>query len=316
MSKIKSAIFYGILCILINDANAAPAASAYIKPDTYNYMYPYMNNQMRTDLNPGVMPNQNTNPMDIVVRTTQMGNARRVVARPTNTARVATTTQPQRGLRQRPNTARTSLNPTARQNVSTDRRPPLVQNNGRPDDAGYYRTINDPNARLQSTEPRVSSVRCLADYTTCMDNYCKRENTPYNRCYCSAKLSQIDSTYQPTIDALITEILKLKNTATWTDAEMNEYWDQMVGRHTGDNSWINIDNALNIDWASMDSRVRGQTAFNTGHEYCVQHLRGCGYMLTNLRDAYRSEITRDCATYEQALQKIKNAAESIVESYK
>ena len=316
MSKIKSAIFYGILCILINDANAAPAASAYIKPDTYNYMYPYMNNQMRTDLNPGVMPNQNTNPMDIVVRTTQMGNARRVVSRPTNTARAATTTQPQRGLRQRPNTARASLNPTARQNVSTDRRPPLVQNNGRPDDVGYYRTINDPNARLQSTEPRVSSVRCLADYTTCMDNYCKRENTPYNRCYCSAKLSQIDSTYKGAIDSLITQILTIKNTNNWSDSEMDEYWMATVGKYSNSNSWTNIDNALNINWADTESRVRGQNAFVTGHDYCVQYLRGCSYMATNLRDAYRSQINRDCATYEQSLGRLKNAAESIVEMYK
>ncbi|MDW3024125.1 MAG: hypothetical protein R8N50_00330, partial [Alphaproteobacteria bacterium] len=27
----------------------------------YNYMYPYMNNQMRTNLNPGVTPSQNSN---------------------------------------------------------------------------------------------------------------------------------------------------------------------------------------------------------------------------------------------------------------
>ena len=315
MLRKKLGLIFTLLALYIGGAHAAPAASAYIKPDTYNYMYPYMNNKMRTDLNPGVMPNQNTNPMDIVVRTTQIAEPRRVVSRQsrTNTARAATTT-PQRGVRARPNTAR-AVTQSARTNAYTPQRTATPQTSGRIDTTGIYR--NQPiTTASEPTTNRVSSVRCLADYTTCMDNYCKRENTAYNRCYCSAKLSQIDSMYQPAIEQLVNQILTLRNTNTWTDAEMNEYWDQHIGKYTNDNSWINLDNALNIDWASMDSRVRGQNAFNTGHEYCVQHLRGCGYMLTNLRDAYRSEITRDCGTYEQALQKIKNAAESIVESYK
>lgn len=88
-----------------------------------------------------------------------------------------------------------------------------------------------------------------------------------------------------------------------------------IGKYTGDNSWVNLDNALNINWASMESRVRGAQAFATGHEYCVQHLRGCAYIASNLRDAYRSEIARDCASYESGLIKIKNTAESVVEAY-
>ena len=76
-----------------------------------------------------------------------------------------------------------------------------------------------------------------------------------------------------------------------------------------------LDNALNINWAGMESRVRGQNAFATGHEYCVQHLRGCYYMAGNLRDAYRSEIARDCAEYEQSLMTLKSVAETVVESY-
>jgi hypothetical protein len=39
-------------------------------------------------------------------------------------------------------------------------------------------------------------------------------------------------------------------------------------------------------------------------------------MKDNLRDAYRSEISRDCMDYEQYLQNIRNAAESIVKAYK
>ena len=162
----------------------------------------------------------------------------------------------------------------------------------------------------------VSSSRCLADYIDCMNDYCQREDTEYNRCYCSSKLAQIDSQYKPEIDRLIKEILTLKSENYWTDAEMDEYWMEMIGQYTGDNSWHNLDEALNIDWSGTESTVRGQQAFAIGHQYCVQHLSGCAYMQTNMRDAYRSEISRDCAAYETSLQRLKNAAESIVEAYK
>ena len=115
---------------------------------------------------------------------------------------------------------------------------------------------------------------------------------------------------------LITQILQLKNTNYLSDDEMNAYWMSVFNKYSGSSSWENIDSALDIDWASMESRVRGQNAFATGHEYCVQHLRGCDYMASNIRNAYRSEIGRDCGEYEQYLQNIRNAAESIVEAYK
>ena len=148
-----------------------------------------------------------------------------------------------------------------------------------------------------------------------MNRYCLREDTAYNRCYCSAKLSQIDANYQPTIDSLIKQILELQNNGSWSATEMNEYWESRISIYTGDNSWKNLDNLLDIDWASMESRVRGQNAFATGHEYCVQHLQGCFYMASNLRDAYRSQINTDCASYEKSLQRLKNAAESILQAY-
>lgn len=149
-----------------------------------------------------------------------------------------------------------------------------------------------------------------------MNGYCERENTDYNRCYCSSKLAQIDSQYKPAIDSLIKQILTIKNDKYLTDAELNEYWMNTVGKYTGENSWTNLEDALDINWANTESRVRGQQAFAMGHEYCVQYLKNCAYMQTNMRDAYRSEIARDCATYETSLQKLKNAAESIVESFK
>lgn len=161
----------------------------------------------------------------------------------------------------------------------------------------------------------VSSKRCFADYKTCMDSYCERSNTAYNRCYCNAKLAQIDAKYQDKIDSLIQEIIKLKYNTDATDAEIKSYWDSTVGVYTKTNPWVNIDNALNIDWADMASRVRGQNAFAAGHTYCVNHLRACSSMASNLRDAYKSETERDCSTYEKTLERIQMAAESVIESY-
>lgn len=167
------------------------------------------------------------------------------------------------------------------------------------------------------TNERVSSQRCFADYKECMEMYCQREDTAYNRCYCSAKLSQIDSKYQKKIDDLIQQIIKLQyNNPDATSEEIKEYWDQTIGVYTHTNPWVDIENALNIEWPDSQSRIRGQQAFNTGHDYCVRNLRACYYMASNMRDAYKSEIARDCEAYEKTLQKIQNAAESVVESYK
>lgn len=290
----------------------------------YNYMYPYLSNQMRTDLNPGVTTSQSTSPINAIVRTTKMSGERRVVPRPTVT-RSATNTTTRRTTP--PNTTaqrRTTPAPVRAQNTNRRvvarsglRQNARIRNATRGDTSYTARTTANTANYAESSTARISSARCLADYTQCMNGYCERKKTAYNKCYCSSKLSQIDSQYQDTIDNLIKQILTLRGTNQWSESEMNEYWMQTVGKYTGtENSWTNLENALNIDWAGMESRVRGQSAFNTGHEYCVQHLRGCSYMAANLRDAYRSEIARDCATYEQSLQLLKNAAESIIEANK
>ncbi len=177
-------------------------------------------------------------------------------------------------------------------------------------------TTRATNSGYTKTE-RVSSQRCFADYKECMEMYCQREDTAYNRCYCSARLSQIDSKYQKKIDDLIQQMIKLQYAySDATNDEIKEYWDQTIGVYTHTNPWVNIENALNIEWPDSQSRIRGQNAFKTGHEYCIQHLRACYYMASNMRDAYKSEIARDCETYEKTLQKIQNAAESVVKSYK
>lgn len=227
---------------------------------------------------------------------TSNSDNRRVVPRGTSTtARVASVTS----------NPRTS-NGRNVQTVAT-RKTPVVQ----------ARTTTTRTTSSTTTGERVSSQRCFADYKECMEMYCLREDTAYNRCYCSAKLSQIDAEYQNKIDELIQQIIKLQySNPDATSEEIKEYWNQTIGVYTGTNPWVNIENALNIEWPDSQSRIRGQNAFNTGHEYCVRHLRACSYMASNMRDAYKSEIARDCETYEKTLQKIQNAAESVVESYK
>ena len=167
-----------------------------------------------------------------------------------------------------------------------------------------------------ASQDSVSSQQCFARYKECMDTYCERQDAAYDRCYCSAKLAQIDSKYQKKIDSLIQQIIRLKYNNSVSDEEINAYWDETVGVYTHTNPWVNIDNALNIDWSSTENRIRGQNAFTTGHSYCVGYLRSCSYMAQSLRDAYKSEIERDCATYEQGLSHIQMAAESVVENYK
>ncbi len=313
------------LCLFIAtapDAGAATRAAAATGTTgyNYNYMYPYMNNQMRTNLNPGVTTSQSTSPIDVVVKTEKMSGERRVVPRRGTSGRSATTP-----MVFGPTTATTttSRNTPATQSSTTQRR--VVARSGTRTGTMARATRDDNavqnpgrNTSITYTAPSakaVSSSRCLADYTDCMNDYCERPESAYNRCYCSSKLAQIDSKYQTEIDTLVKKLLSLQTENRWSDSEMTEYWESVMGTYGDDNAWTALDQALDIDWAATESRVRGQQAFNTGHEYCAQYLQNCYYMASNLRDAYRSEIARDCAAYETSLQRIKNAAESIIEAY-
>ena len=177
------------------------------------------------------------------------------------------------------------------------------------------RTTSNTITNSAQKYPKLPSSQCFANYKECMDSYCERKDTAYNRCYCGARLAQIDSKYQNKIDSLIQQIIKLKYNTDATDSDIKSYWDATIGSYSGTNPWVSIDNALNINWADTESRVRGQNAFNTGHNYCVNFLRSCSYMASNLRDAYKSEIERDCTTYEKGLERIQMAAEGVIESY-
>ena len=307
--------FFITLCFAIY-AMAAGAAvqkpAMYVDPNAYAYMYPYMNNQMRTALNPGTTVAMVNNPIDVVVKTKQLSTPRRVVARPgtqSTNARAATTQSVQNTVSTRRVVPRAATNQTVAPRATSATR-------------GVANRAARGNARAaanatetQTTVYDVPTTRCLAGYTECMDNYCARENTAYNRCYCSAKLAQIDSKYQDEISEMSIQIIKLRAGGAWTDAEMNEYWMERVGQYVGENSWMNLENALDIDWPTADERTRGQQVFLTGHEYCVAHLRNCASMASNMRDAYRSRISRDCDAYEQNMQRIHDAAAAMIEYY-
>lgn len=283
---------------------------------SHNDVYPYRLNNAQVKSDKKITSNNTIN-----ANSSAPIGKRNVVKRQTN-ARATTSVGATN------NTTNQQRNVVPRNNTATMRaaqKTPVIRNiGGRGSSNTVVRSAapvraRSTNARATTTttsNTRVSSERCFSDYKECMEMYCLREDTPYNRCYCSAKLAQIDSKYQNKIDSLIQEIVRLKYNTDATSAEIQEYWDKTVGTYTQTNPWVNIENALNIDWADTQSRIRGQNAFNTGHEYCVNNLRACSYMASNLRDAYKSEISRDCETYEKGLQKIQMAAESVIESYK
>lgn len=285
---------------------------------SHNDVYPYrLNNTKPSNTN---KKNISTNTIG-TISASPIGK-RGVIKRQTN-ARAATTgnqnySNDNRRIVPRNNktTARVAANTNSNPRVSDGRSVQTVSARQTPVANRNSNTVRTASSGSVTNE-RVSSQRCFADYKECMEMYCQREDTAYNRCYCSAKLSQIDSKYQKKIDDLIQQIIKLQyNNPDTTSEEIKEYWDQTIGVYTHTNPWVDIENALNIEWPDSQSRIRGQQAFNTGHDYCVRNLRACYYMASNMRDAYKSEIARDCEAYEKTLQKIQNAAESVVESYK
>ena len=297
----------------------------FINKSLYENVYPStLNNSKNSDGIPIIQSAKQKKNTPNITSSAPMGK-RNISKRPTN-ARAATNAtksvvqsvpQQTRRVVPRATTARSATKNSTQANNRVQSNRGIVSrgtpNTNTARSARLVRTLATPTA--STATGATSSQRCFADYKNCMDSYCERTDAAYSRCFCSAKLAQIDSKYQPKIDSLIQQIIKLKYNTDATDAEIKSYWDETVGVYTGTNPWVNIDNALNIDWADTQTRFRGQNAFTAGHTYCVNHLRACSYMASNLRDAYKSEIERDCSTYEKTLEKIQIAAESVIESY-
>lgn len=310
----KGISFFAILLTISNAFGAANYIPKRFNTITsHDDVYPYRlnNTQQTTKKTSNTMNTTSVAPVGkrgIVKRTTNARAATTNINSNTSDRRVVPRTNTITTVRAANNTTLNSHTTDGRtkQNV-VQRSAPIV----RVRNTNSARTTSD----YTSTE-KVSAKRCFADYKECMEMYCQHEDTPYNRCYCSSKLSQIDSKYQNKIDELIQEIVRLQYSSDTTSEDIKEYWDKTVGVYTKTNPWVNIDNALNIEWPDAESRVRGQNAFNTGHEYCVKNLHACSYMSSNMRNAYKSEIARDCDTYEKSLQKIQMAAESVIQTYK
>lgn len=303
-------------CALQIGNGFAASSSDYISKSEYERMYPYMNTQMRTSL----ASDENTNSArqganSVYTRTNSATSAsagsRRVVSRSASSssaARSATSS----GVARSGTSSRTS---TASPYSSTKRVVPRSGTSSRSTRTDGSYTADLSSNTYTGNTINISAARCLSDYTTCMNEYCEREDTEYNRCYCSPKLAQIDSEYQETIQDLVMEIIDLQYDGDYTDTEMAEYWQDKIVQYTGTNSWVALDSALDIDWLATQSRVQGQETFLVGHEYCSQHLDGCYYMAANMRDAYISDISRDCASYESGLDAVKTVAESVIEAY-
>ena len=310
------------------------AASNYIPKQFSNTstgegMYPYsLNNRRNETVN--TQKRNNVSGIGGGGAPMQSVGKRGVVKRPsparaaTTITNTKTTSTNNRRVVPRSNVARSGTNTNAMRNTYTSNRN-VVARSGTRSNGLHSINARSTTVRRQATNTttssNVSSQKCFANYKECMEMYCKREDTAYNRCYCSAKLAQIDSKYQKTIDDKIKQIIELQNTTIKPNPDdeelstVKDYWEETVQQYTGTNPWVDIDKALDIKWPDTETRFRGQNAFNIGHEYCVAHLRACSYMASNMRDAYKSEIARDCATYESTLQKIQYAAESVIANY-
>lgn len=322
-------------------ANSAYAPSNYIYQPTYNTMQPFMNDTMRMALRSDGADNSpdqagvfsrsavgaGDTPVSQFVRQnsgTAKPNARRVVSR--NAINTNTSAQPRAVVARGAVTARSGVAlPQSQPFISNARASvsPTISLNRKVAPRASRTSTTSDSGRTTSTETlnvvaqdSVSASQCLADYKSCMDGYCQRKNTIYNRCYCGADLARIETTLRPQVEEVLRQLMIIKNggipSSGMTNAELEELWQDTFYQYTGTNDMASLNSAMNIEWPDEASNMRGQNAFAMGHEYCVQHLRGCFYMARNLRDSYRSDIARDCTSYETYLNKLKLAGEAVI----
>ena len=318
-----------VFCVFIGPAFGAVDTNAMLTPAQYSMMEPYLKPAMRERLRPqdaqhmrGARPSfvreassASVMPLSNFAGRAGTGTAvpkRRVVARSAARARAAVAAPV---VASATNPATTSARAAATQATASGGQRRVVAR------AGLRADGSSAQQRNAAATPSVKAPyagdmtpeQCLAAYSQCMDGYCHRPTVRYDRCYCSAKLQQLDGEYRPAIDELIRRIMILKNGGEipngMTQEEINEYWKQTFG---GSTAMADLDDALNISWAGMESSVRGQNAFIAGDNYCKQNLLGCAYMADNLKAMYRTTIGQDCKRYETFLQKMKYAAEQVV----
>ena len=317
----------------------------YMTPTSFNMMEPFMNNTMRERLRPtgtyrapnpaasfaragtgsGITPAASFVPAisgsgraannQHQPQAQNTAQPRRVIQRPNSGGQAATTQARSAGLpTAAPNAARAAGPATGggQRQTAPQRQvvPRATTSRGGPISAERTQsTVYNPTSSM-------SIEQCLAGYADCMDGYCARPNTAYNRCYCSTRLAQIDGTYRPAINDALRQIVILQSGgnpgAQITDAELETLWGETFAA-SGNNSMANLGATLSgINFSDFESRARGPNAFMAGHEYCMQHLPPCFYAAQNLLGIYRSTIAKDCAAYETQLRRTLTAAEAVL----
>ncbi|MDR2685276.1 MAG: hypothetical protein LBB23_00695 [Rickettsiales bacterium] len=142
----------------------------------------------------------------------------------------------------------------------------------------------------------VSLSQCMADYKKCMDGYCSRPASKYDRCYCSAKLAQLDAKFQPQIEMAQKKLAVLSVSGKVDD-------------------WSATDAGNVFDWAGTEATIKGQEAYLAGNNVCSKRMYGCYYAASQLTNLYRSEMSKSCKAYENYLTAFLNSLEAQVANY-
>ncbi|MCL2629295.1 MAG: hypothetical protein FWD33_01190 [Alphaproteobacteria bacterium] len=281
-----------------------PATTAdFVSINNFQYMRPYMTPNMARELSP-------TN--RAASQAAGQAGQRRVSQRPGNpniarSAAVAPNNHPQtvnRRVNARPNNPNLNAARAATNNASVamnQARSGVMQpthQTGRARETPARAAVNTAPAEPVAT---VSMAQCMSEYRTCMDSYCLRQNTQWGRCFCSARLSQLEAEFQPQIEraqrTLIAVSISGKN-ADLSDAALT------AGM------------SIQFDWAGNANAIRGQDAFIMGSQVCSARLRACSTVANQLVNLYRSEMNRDCQRYENILRAHLQSLEQQIASFK
>ena len=202
-----------LLCTLSMPVMAAGKyiPKQFTNTSTGDGMYPYSLNNRR---NESVSTKKNNISGIGGAMPMQSVGKRGVVKRPSPARAATTTPSNNRRVVPRSNIARSGTNNNTMRNTYTNNRGVVARSGTRNNNLRSTNVRSTP-VRRQATNTttsstNVSSQKCFANYKECMEMYCKREDTAYNRCYCSAKLAQIDSKYPPSFSPWIQTYIKIK----------------------------------------------------------------------------------------------------------
>ncbi|MDR0449583.1 MAG: hypothetical protein LBG89_03975 [Rickettsiales bacterium] len=259
----------------------------FVHSNNYEYMRPYMNPQMAAQLSPGNTAQARSAaaaaPRRMVPRSGAASAARSATAAPANTKQAGasrrvvprqqnnTAVNKARAAQAKANTAMTSARSGA-----------VVGSAGIAPSGQVNSSRVIPASNLVETGSDTSLTQCMSEYKKCMDSYCHRPNTKWDRCYCSPRMAQLDGQFQPKIEKAERLLVALSISGKNAD-----YADLAAG--------------IEFDWASAETRIQGQEAFTTAARVCNERLRPCFSVAGQLVNLYRSEMNKDCQRYEANL---------------